>query len=247
MRNATSVLALLGVLTAAPAFAADSGFYVGLNGGYGWSSVHDTQTPWGATSISDQSAHTINPSLDGAVFGAQAGYNWQMDGWMAGFEGDFDAASASGNSAAVFPSKLVSTSTDGFAVNEKTKWLASIRARLGFDVGNGFAYLTGGGAWESKTDSGMTTAEVDSAVFGETSAYSFSHTRSGFVFGAGYEWWIAPSWTLRGEYLFYDFGSGNTDTVTYPNCANGPCGVNETSGKNNVSVFRVGVNYMLGE
>jgi hypothetical protein len=56
---------------------------------------------------------------------------------------------------------------------------------------------------------------------------------------------IVPKWTARAEYLFYDFNSGSTNAVTMTGpCNNTPtCGVNVTTGHNNVSVARLGVNY----
>jgi hypothetical protein len=56
---------------------------------------------------------------------------------------------------------------------------------------------------------------------------------------------IAPKWTARAEYLFYDFNGGSTNTVTLVGpCRTTPtCGVNVTTGHNNISVARLGVNY----
>jgi outer membrane immunogenic protein len=54
-----------------------TGFYVGGNVGYSWSR-------WG-----NSGASTSNPSLNGALGGVQAGYNWQLNAsWVAGLEGD---------------------------------------------------------------------------------------------------------------------------------------------------------------
>jgi outer membrane immunogenic protein len=47
-----------------------SGFYAGLNGGYGWATG----------------------SLKGAVAGGQLGYNWQTGAFVFGVEGDFNAS-----------------------------------------------------------------------------------------------------------------------------------------------------------
>jgi hypothetical protein len=67
---------------------------------------------------------------------------------------------------------------------------------------------------------------------------------------------LAPNWTVRGEYLYYDFSNGNNARVLgLPNCGTGtgtgiagvgpPCGVNLSSASNNISVFRLGANYKL--
>jgi hypothetical protein len=39
-----------------------------------------------------------------------------------------------------------------------------------------------------------------------------------FVIGGGYEWQFAQRWTVRGEYLFYDFVGTNTNNLTLPDC-----------------------------
>ena len=60
--------------------------------------------------------------------------------------------------------------------------------------------------------------------------------------------WFAQHWTVRAEYLFYDFGTTNTDTLTPPDCNQntpGQCNIAFTNGKNNISVARIGINYKL--
>jgi opacity protein-like surface antigen len=78
-------------------------------------------------------------------------------------------------------------------------------------------------------------------------ASNFSSARAGFVIGGGYEWQVAQHWTVRTEYLFY-FGRTNTDSLTPPDCnlaTPGACNVAFTTGKNNISVGRIGINYKL--
>jgi outer membrane immunogenic protein len=61
--------------TKAPSYIAPApvwswtGFYAGLNGGYGWATG----------------------GLDGVVGGGQIGYNWQSSAWVFGIEGDIQA------------------------------------------------------------------------------------------------------------------------------------------------------------
>jgi hypothetical protein len=46
--------------------------------------------------------------------------------------------------------------------------------------------------------------------------------------------------------LFYDFGGNSTDNLTLPDCnltTPGACNVALTTGKNNISVGRIGINY----
>ena len=144
--------------------------------------------------------------------------------------------------------------TNEFSVTDKIEWLASIRGRIGVLLGPGLLYFTGGVAWEeaksslsAHTHSGVVVAPELGDIF--TSA-TFTSTRSGFVLGGGYEWLFAPHWTMRGEYLFYDFGKSDNNVLTFPiaQCGSGPtpanlCNIPVTTGKNFVNVVRFGLNY----
>lgn len=224
------------------------GWYIGANGGYGWSSMTATASPFGTTGIADITPQSLGTHLNGGVFGGQLGYNWQLGNWVVGVEGDFDGASINGASQAVFPSILGgagTTHTDGFMARENVGWLASIRGRLGTTWGPGLVYVTGGAAWENVTTTAMISANTAAGVFGQSGTGSFSTTELGFVVGTGYEWMIDPKWTVRAEYLFYDFGGGDSNAINIANCAVPGCGVNATAGHNDISVVRLGVNYMF--
>jgi outer membrane immunogenic protein len=255
------VAAALFVASAGTAWAADmatkappqpagapswTGFYVGANGGWGWSNVAVSEIPFGVTGIADISPQSLGTGLNGGVFGGQLGYNWQTGNWVAGVEGDFDGAGINGVSQVVFPSILGgpgTTHTSGFMARENVGWLASIRGRLGTTWGPGLAYVTGGGAWENITTTAMISANTAAGVFGQSATGNFSTTQSGFVVGAGYEWAIDPKWTVRAEYLYYGFHGGSTNAINIASCAVPGCGVNETTGHNDISVVRLGVNY----
>jgi outer membrane immunogenic protein len=67
-------------LSPAPTFSW-TGFYVGLNGGYGWDRLSGTGT-FGSDSI----------TAKGWLGGGQIGYNYQIGQFVVGVEGDFDWA-----------------------------------------------------------------------------------------------------------------------------------------------------------
>jgi outer membrane immunogenic protein len=97
-------------------------------------------------------------------------------------------------------------------------------------------YVTGGGAWSGVQANGGATL-----ITGESATFSNSTTLSGWVAGAGYEWMIAPNWSLRGEYLYYGFSSNNTTpTLTFPIAGVTVAG---NTGKLNTSVVRLGLDY----
>ncbi len=78
-----------------PAIATSwAGFYLGVHGGYGWkqddfsqSEAFQLQTPQSINGVHSQ----------GAVYGGQAGYNWQFGRAVTGLEIDFTAANIKGS------------------------------------------------------------------------------------------------------------------------------------------------------
>ena len=130
----------------APAYANWTGFYVGINGGYGFGS-------------SDWDVPPISPDPKGFVYGGTLGYNFQTGTWVWGLEGDFDATNIKG-------------SADCFGVSDgcstKLPWLATGRLRLGYaGWSNWLPYITGGGAYgDIKATSPAGSA--DKAKFGWT-------------------------------------------------------------------------------
>jgi outer membrane immunogenic protein len=113
----------------APAYAPDvgynwTGFYAGINGGYGWG--RSRWTDFGSGS---------DPS--GGMIGATAGYNWQALGssWVFGLEGDIDWT----NIKATFADTACPT-----GCQTKNNWLGTVRGRLGFAWDRVMPYITGG-------------------------------------------------------------------------------------------------------
>jgi outer membrane immunogenic protein len=154
-----------------------SGFYIGLNGGYGW----------GDTSFDHSYLGNAKPK--GGMFGGQAGYNWQYGKVVTGVEVDFDGADV----------KDTNTSPRGF-FSRTTKFdeLATARARLGYAVlPDLLAYGTGGVAWGHST-------LTKSIFFGEFSEDSNANN-FGWAAGAGLEYHLGHGFIARAEYLHYDF------------------------------------------
>jgi len=105
----------------APIYANWTGFYVGLNAGYGFG-----KSNWDVPAIS--------PSPKGFVGGLTMGYNFQTGMWVWGIEGDADYAGMKG-----------SADCFGGTCETKTSWLATVRGRIGYAGWNNWLpYLTGG-------------------------------------------------------------------------------------------------------
>jgi outer membrane immunogenic protein len=105
-----------------------SGFYAGINGGYGFG-----RSEWSAAT----GASTFDTS--GGLVGGTAGYNYQMGQWVLGLEGDIDWSDLKGSTTAA-PCTTTSCET-------RNSWLATARGRLGYSVGRLLPFVTAGGAF----------------------------------------------------------------------------------------------------
>jgi outer membrane immunogenic protein len=225
MTKSLIVLAAVTTLIGTPVLAADmalkapmpapvpawswTGFYVGLNGGYGWGndpvnfSPANAATPVYFTGGAVPASITTNPK--GGLFGGQVGYNYQWSNFVAGIEADFDAANINGTGA-------VSTTADNFdpfttSAQRKLTDLGTLRARLGIAADRALFYATGGLAY-GRTQ--LNTSVITPAFCGPVglcAAASQTQWQTGWAAGAGAEWAFARAWSLRVEYLHYDLGS----------------------------------------
>jgi outer membrane immunogenic protein len=117
-----------------------------------------------------------SPDIDGFDGGAYAGYNYQVDNFVFGVEGD---ALLSG----------VDGSTGG--VNVEQNWSGSLRARAGYSLESFLLYGTGG----------LALAGFEASSGGN----SDSDTHLGWTIGAGVEGMITENVTARVEYRYTDY------------------------------------------
>jgi outer membrane immunogenic protein len=171
----------------APAFVPESrsfdwsGFYLGINGGYGF----------GRTSWSDPlvGAASGNFSNKGGLLGGQVGYNWQTGKTVLGIESDLNWANLKGSSAA----GGVCATDGGGQCETQQSWLGSTRARLGYAIGRFLPFVTGGVAY----------GDVKAVQPTGTS----SSTRAGWTAGGGVEYGISRNWSAKLEYQYLDLGT----------------------------------------
>jgi outer membrane immunogenic protein len=108
----------------APVYSNWTGFYVGVNAGYGFGTSN-----WDFPAVS--------PKPKGFIGGGTVGYNLQTGTWVWGIEGDIDFSTMKG-SADCPP--LGSCET-------KNSWLGTARGRIGYAGWNNWLpYITGGAA-----------------------------------------------------------------------------------------------------
>src|ERR1700722_18853168 len=161
-----------------------SGFYVGLNGGGGWS-----HKCWDITSVLGVPVTPAAPegchNANGGMAGAQMGYRWQASSWVFGVDvqGDWSNLKAS-NTSLFFPAATNQTRVNG---------LALFTGQVGYAWNNVLWYVKGGGAVVADKYTGITTAT--GLAFDQA-----TETRWGGTVGTGLEVSFAPNWSLAVEY-----------------------------------------------
>jgi outer membrane immunogenic protein len=247
---AIAAIALIGT----PAFAADmavkaappaappamytwTGLYVGVNLGLGWSSADFSIVPTGAwlgapASIPYLIATDRSLLENSFVGGGQVGYNYQINQVVFGVEGDFDYYNAEDK---FLGGPIPTTSIVSYSQQTNQNWLATVRGRLGWAFDHLLVYGTGGAAFSDwQVNMHMTSAGVDAIFLSD-------ETRTGWTAGGGAEYAIDPRWSIKGEYLYSDFGTATGTSVFPP--PNAPNFTHNHSVRLVTEVARVGVNY----
>ena len=200
------------------------GFYAGLNGGIG--SFNGRAMDWG-DDVFDGPDGDIDLRGFAGIFGAQAGYNYQFDGFVLGIEGDISWTGFSEEN---------TFENDAF-VKANMDWLATVRGRMGVANDRAMAYVTGGlalaGVEHCGNDNHTSPCSIDG---GDDIAWS--GTRPGLVAGAGVEARLADNWSFKSEYLYVVTADKTLDYET--------TFLQEIDFGFDAHLFRVGLNYHLG-
>jgi outer membrane immunogenic protein len=150
-----------------------SGFYIGINGGWGQSS---TRYDWANFLVRSDDA-------SGGTVGGQIGYNWQAGSWVFGLEAQGNWADLSRTYVDPFdPRWSVGTTVDA---------LGLFTGRVGYAANNVLFYVKGGAAVASNSY----WAALNNVDF-----INVSNTRWGAAVGVGLEWGFAPNWSFGVEY-----------------------------------------------
>jgi outer membrane immunogenic protein len=161
-----------------------SGFYVGANGGYGWS--RDCRRN---TSISlDLGCYDAT----GGVAGGQIGYRWQSGGWVFGLEAQGDWADLKGSTANLNPAVGPLSAFSG--LGSRMDALGLFTGQVGYAWNNALIYVKGGAA---VTDRRFDFQFNQTGVVTNSTGFS---TNWGGTVGAGVEHGFAPNWSAAIEY-----------------------------------------------
>jgi len=193
---------LLVAAMAAPSFAADlprpsykapiytapgfswTGFYVGINGGYGFG-----KSEWSALGASSGEF-----DVKGAMLGGTLGYNLQTGSWVWGLEGDIDYTWINGTTTTPFcgPGGCETT----------VPWFATARGRIGYAGWDRWLpYITGGAAF----------AQIKMTPPGGPDE---KETKVGWTVGGGIEYALWNNWSSKIEYLYADLGTATCTAAT---------------------------------
>jgi len=161
-----------------------TGFYFGGNAGGAWT----------ASTLSD---HVTSVSFDrdnnGFVGGVQVGYNRQFGNLVLGIEWDFDWTSIDASGVVTIPGL-----GGGLQASADTEWITTLAGRIGLAMDRTLVYVKVGGGWV-RSEASITQLATGSTL-------TASHTDSGWLVGAGFEYAFTPNWTAKFEYDFLGLG-----------------------------------------
>ncbi len=191
-----------------------TGFYVGGTIGYGWGKSSTDTVFSDPTTAGQLFATNGSRKLEGAIGGAQGGYNWVAGNMLAGVEADLNYSGQRARMRAACPGEVCNPALVGVASDpsvlalsdqgQKLEWFATLRGRLGAAVTPGaLAYVTGGLAVGEIMTSG-TVFGFDGDGNPVNTIVSSHNTKAGWTVGGGIEGRLAGNWTARLEYLYLD-------------------------------------------
>lgn len=177
----------------APAFSW-TGFYVGGDIGY-WTSSSRVFTP-------APNAFTASPNPNGVKLGGHIGYLHQFaNQFVLGVEADLSWLGGSNREGAI-------AAAPPNVWRVRATWDGSIRGTVGFAVNRALIYGTGGVAFIQSNGCGSLTP--GGACVADT---QFGGTRTGWTLGAGIAYAVTNNISVRGEYLYADYGTRNYVTT----------------------------------
>jgi outer membrane immunogenic protein len=180
-----------------------SGCYLGVHGGYSWSSSRNDVNS-ASNDIGDEQVGDFSTSPRGGIAGGQLGCNYQFSGnWVIGIEGEG------------WRSWLKETTTqpadlrggipeDVHSFRSQNMWDADLVLRLGYAIDHALFYVKGGGAYGS-----FQYTFIDGADFHD---FDVNSIQFGWVVGGGIEYAFTQNWTAKIEYDYLYFGTNHVNT-----------------------------------
>jgi outer membrane immunogenic protein len=191
-----------------------TGFYAGLDGGYGSGTGNQTagvgspdfNPPFSTNAGPPGTLASIN--INGGIFGGHAGYNYQISNWVLSLETSVAWTDISGDAQlpVVFPGFGGVHGTQSYSTD--VKWQATTTPRVGFAWNNWLIY---GKAGLAAGEVDVSTARIAGSAIVPHFGASIAATqqRVGWTVGVGTEWAMTQNWIFGVEYDYLDFGTQN--------------------------------------
>ena len=196
-----------------------TGFYAGIQGGYGWGSSNEVFVGAPNTAIF---AGTQKYTTSGGFAGGDFGYNWQTGAMVLGLEGDYHWADISGRSGVI-------NAGLGDTYFTKLRGFGDIKGRLGYAVGPALLFVSGGAAV------GDLQHRYDPALNLLGGTFVQNTTRWGYTVGAGVEYMFAQNWSGKLEYNYIDLGKSTIQYTAAP--------ANRSEWNDTFHTIKAGINY----
>jgi outer membrane immunogenic protein len=170
-----------------------SGFYLGVNGGWG-----STRTCWDEDLPGGSIASAGCHDATGGVAGGQIGYRWEASYWVFGLE-------AQGNWANLRGSNTSLVSGAPFSNRSRIDAFGLFTGQIGYAFNSALLYVKGGAAVVADRYDGFNTST--GTVFDTAPG----ENRWGGTVGAGIEFSFAPNWSAAVEYDHIFLGTNQMD------------------------------------
>jgi outer membrane immunogenic protein len=154
-----------------------TGFYVGINGGYGF----------GKSSWTNVGGTSGDFDVKGPLVGGTLGYNLQTGAFVFGLEADADASWIKGSTTSA------PVGCGGAGCETRNRYLATGRGRIGYAWDRFLPYITGGAAF----------GDIKAT---NPAGGSVTKSKLGYVLGAGVEYAFLGPWSAKIEYNYVDLG-----------------------------------------
>jgi opacity protein-like surface antigen len=207
-----------GGLKDGPVYLANTwtGFYIGGHFGSAWGrdKVKDLDFDVGEVTKNDTGAS--------GVYGVQAGYNWQYGNIVFGVEVDVGALDLNHSTTDRFGDTIISLNSGIYG---------DVTGRLGYAFGPALIYAKGGFAFFDGK------ANANALFFGRIRD---TDTFTGSTVGGGLEYALNPGWSVKAEYLHFEFDKENSSVSDIFG------DVARFSHDLTVDTVKLGLNYHLG-
>ena len=238
-----------------------TGFYVGVNAGYGFSDNDDNGLGSFSSNGTGQisglpryvgTVSTANSSegRDGFVGGGQIGYNYQIGNFVVGLEADIQYADLGGGKS----NGNVVTLSPGLpdfipAVNQSfggLDYFGTVRGRVGYAWDRLLVYGTGGFAYGGSDSNNRGCVLITGAVASGCAGSSSDDIRTGYAAGGGIEYAFTPNITAKIEGLYVSLDQTRQSGFIGAHAAGlTPIYIsnNRDNNDNSFAVVRAGLNY----